>query len=734
MAEQKFMNLGNVKKVWKNVDKKIDELDLDAELNGNNLNIYFTKPNNEKKNIDVNNITGVHKITGAVHDSNPLTPLNQKQGHVVCINQNIKIKQYASIWEAENGDKLYTKVGVENNIYDYATPFINEALTEPYYKNGSPGQWEVNYRGDNNLVSIQNSDDVSGPIYYFKGHTTEPTLLDGPEKGTYINNFGEWINLSKNDKKFNNYAEISKLAKINGENIYDTSEVILNDNHIKTSVSHDGVSDNFLTNISDDTSLNSVNQILLNNDCFLNKKFEDYPTLSNLNTIIYSNISSADDFNSIKNGAVVNATEPIKIGEEVFAKGTYVKSDDTLVSINAPKVVDVDLTEYARLDDLKKSRNYAKGTGYALRFDQIELGSSSNVKPNDGNCFMYPISGLKQGDLVTVSFDWYYKDEDGIDNAFNQYGEDTGDTSLNTQFVISMGIEYNYGGGPFVDKSNYEQYKISDTEIKGHCSMNVTINLGDVNTVSYPYVQNQFVGVNGSNHYLEISNFMVTKGGKEMPWSPAPEDNYGFIYNIDYPGSDAPRFKIMPGLYNKLKPGELVNNINCGFRQLASTNNPIPKYIFEWIADSQSSLVLSSNVKWVNNEIPAFTIGYIYRVTIEDNFAECKQIEVPEAIDFSFPKNQIHKITDESSEWYYWQADDGDYLYTKPFDLGLIAGIVPTAYTDSNLSIRKAGEFSYEENEVIINGDDAKRYNLLHKIPGIYIKYDNNYITCLRKY
>ena len=453
-------------------------------------------------------------------------------------------------------------------------------------------------------------------------------------------------------------------------------------------------------------------------------------------TDIYNAISSVNEFNSTQNGAVVNVTQPIKIGEEVFAEGTYVKSNNTLVSINAPKIVDIDLTEYARLDDLKKSRNYAKGTGYALKFDQSELGSSSNANTNTGNCFMYPISGLNQGDIVTVSFDWYYKDEDGIDSAFNQYGEDTGDVSRNTIFVISMGAEYNYGGGPFVEKKNYEQYKISDTEIKGHCSINLSINAGDVNTVSYSYIQNQFVGVSGGAHYLEISNFMVTKGDKEMPWSPAPEDDYGFTYVISQSSSYTSPFKIMPGLYNKLARGRLVNNINCGFRQLASTNNPIPKYIFEWNAGYGTTIVMPNNIKWVNDEAPVFTIGHTYKVTIENNFAECKQIEAefPEAADFSFPKSQVHKIIDETSTWYYWQANDGDYLYTDRFDLGLVANYQPAAYTDSNLLIRKSGFFNYEEKEVIMNIDDTKKYKLLHKVPGLYIKNDNNYITCLHKY
>lgn len=91
---------------------------------------------------------------------------------------------------------------------------------------------------------------------------------------------------------------------------------------------------------------------------------------------------------------------------------------------------------------LGTGRNYAKGTGNALKFDQKELGSSANTDANTGNCFIYPISGLNQGDIVTVSFNWYYKDEDGIDSAFNQYGDDTGNTSFDVRFAISMGVAY----------------------------------------------------------------------------------------------------------------------------------------------------------------------------------------------------------------------------------------------------------------------------------------------------
>lgn len=277
------------------------------------------------------------------------------------------------------------------------------------------------------------------------------------------------------------------------------------------------------------------------------------------------------------------------------------------------------LNNFAKLD---AGRNYAKGTGNALRFDQTELGSSANADANTGNCFIYPISGLNQGDVVTVSFDWYYKDEDGIDSAFSQYGNDTGNTSFDVRFTISMGIEYGYGGGGFVAKSNYEQYKISDTEIKGHCSMNVSINTGDVNTVSYPYIQNQFIGVAGGNHYLEISNFMVVKGDREMSWTPAPEDSQWFTYAVDYPSTSAPRTKIMPGMYNILNKGAATSTINCGLRQLASTNKTTPEYIFEWLSGtSGTTLVLPSNIKWMNGDVPTFEANKKYQVSIVNNLA-----------------------------------------------------------------------------------------------------------------
>lgn len=269
----------------------------------------------------------------------------------------------------------------------------------------------------------------------------------------------------------------------------------------------------------------------------------------------------------------------------------------------------------------KVGRNYAKGTGNGLKFDQDELGSSTNADANSGNCFIYPISGLKQGDVVTVSFDWYYKDVDGIDHAFNQYGEDTGDTSRNTNFQISLGEAYNCGSGWFVGKTNYQQYKISDTECKGHCVKTVTIGAGNVDTISYPYIQNQWVGVAGGNHYLEISNFMITKGDKESQWNPAPEDTQGFVFTIDYPAATSPRKKIMPGLYNKLGAAA-QSSIICGFRQLASTNKTNPEYIFEWTSGANgTTLSMPSGVKWLNNETPVFEANKKYQVSIVNNLA-----------------------------------------------------------------------------------------------------------------
>lgn len=265
----------------------------------------------------------------------------------------------------------------------------------------------------------------------------------------------------------------------------------------------------------------------------------------------------------------------------------------------------------------KVGRNYAKGTGNGLKFDRSELGSSANTDANAGDCYIYPISGLKQDDVVTVSFDWYYKDEGGIDLSFNQYG----DTSRNTNFTISLGEAYNCGDW-FLGKTNYQQYKISDTECKGHFAKTITIGAGDVDTISYPYIQNQWVGTSGGNHYLEISNFMITKGDKESQWNPAPEDTQGFMFTIDYPGATAPRKKIMPGLYNKLGGTSTTSNIICGFRQLASTNKTNPEYIFEWTSGSNgTTLTMPSGIKWLNNEIPVFEANKKYQVSIVNNLA-----------------------------------------------------------------------------------------------------------------
>ena len=267
----------------------------------------------------------------------------------------------------------------------------------------------------------------------------------------------------------------------------------------------------------------------------------------------------------------------------------------------------------------KVGRNYAKGTGNGLKFDQSELGDYTNENENIGNCLMYPISGLKKDDVVTVSFDWYYFDEDGVDNAFNQLEIDYGN-SRNTCLVFTFGETYNYGGGAFVGKNDYTQYKISDNECKGHYVKTFTIKDGTVDTVSYSYIQNQWVGVNGSVHYLEISNLMITKGEQESPWAPAPEDTQGFTYAIGDP--TATKKKIMPGLYNVLGGNTSQSNIICGFRQLASTNKTNPEYIFEWTSGSNgTTLTMPSNIKWLNNEVPTFEANKKYQVSIVNNLA-----------------------------------------------------------------------------------------------------------------
>ena len=266
----------------------------------------------------------------------------------------------------------------------------------------------------------------------------------------------------------------------------------------------------------------------------------------------------------------------------------------------------------------KVGRNYAKGTGSGLKFDATELGSSSNAAIGDGNCYIYPISGLKTGDVVTVSFDWSFKETNGLSSAFNSYS----DASYNTNFSIYLGEAYGYANSIFLSKENYTQYKISDTEAKGHFVGTMTVNSGSVDIISYPYIQNGYIGVNGGTRTLEISNFMVTNGDKESPWMSAPEDDQRFTFAIDYPNATNPKKKIMPGLYNILGGSNVTSNIICGFRQLASTNKTNPEYVFEWTSGSNgTTLTMPSGVKWLNNEVPVFEANKKYQVSVVNNLA-----------------------------------------------------------------------------------------------------------------
>lgn len=740
MAEQKFINLSNVKRVWENlarkIEQKIDETydtlsgaikTVGIKKEGNNLIFNYSTIDKKSVKKSVPNIDSIYKIEGNANDLPKIEELKKSKGSIICIENPITIEVSKWVNVNDNNDIVYTIPGVEELQRWEGVAYEDK-------------DFEIK-RGDGFAVDngvLFNAD--NGQEYSFGGRVVKENI----EKGTYIST-DDGLCIIKDPKK---YAEISNLAKINGKSIYNTSNVILNDNHIKTQNAQNGISDNFQTDVNSNTSLSDFNQILLNNDCFLNKKFEDYTTLSTLNTTIYNNISLANEFNSIKNGAVVNVTQPIKIGEEVFAIGTYVKSNDTLVSINAPKVVDVDLTEYMRLNDLENSRNYAKGTGYSFKLTQAELGSYNNKGINDGNCFIYPISGLKKGDVVTVSFDWYFcSGHDSLKGAFYIYEEITKDKDKNTSLSWTLGTEYDYSGGPIISKNNYEQYKISDNEAKGHYVGTLSIGnpklntIIDEQTVSYPYIQNQYIGNTGRDYYFEISNFMVVKGEKELPWKPAPEDSYDFPYNI--PWANNSKMKIMPGLYNVLGKDSTINNISCGFRQLANTNKLISKYTFEWTAGSNgTTLTLPADIKWLNNETPTFEAYQKYKVIVENNFAKCEKGGYQYYKDFSFANGKFYEVNYERDSWLYWQTDNGEGIYTENFGLNKNNDTFQyRVYVDSSLSeeylpggdnMGFTFEYSSTGDHILTSNDGIpKKYHLLKPNTGLYKKDNNGYVSMI---
>lgn len=541
--------------------------------------------------------------------------------------------------------------------------------------------------------------------------------------------------------------------------------------------------------------------------------------------LTYHTVSNLNNLNSIKNGTTIYLNQDANIGNVSYPAGTYVKSNGQLVSINAPKVVDVDLSKYVKTvngksasnyavtlngDDIYASaegpddmelndvvnkldnktintalghllgndtalkeefnkvaykddvnaefskvaykdelnyRNYVKGTTYAIKLDSDELGNYNNANENYGNNMLYPISGLSGGDKITISFDWYYKDEGGIDNAFTKRKDKT------PRITFNLGVNYNYGGTSFVTGSSssdlyYKNFQISHTECKGHSVYTTSINTTPLDVtpdvVSIMYIQNAFVGTK-EEHYFEISNLMINKGDKELPWTPAIEDVYGMVYEVTTPSYNRSAYKIMPGMCNELALNSMVSTLSCGFRQLATTNIIPQKYEFKWNAGaSGTSLALPVGVKWVGGVTPTFEPLYTYKITIDGDFARCERVnmDVQERDDFSFEDSQMYLVDYIHKDYLYWQyiengSQNYEYFYTKKFDLTKNEAKWFTGYTDSSLTnpLKTQGiidEFNYSMNSKTLQSNlTGKTYTLLPHRKCICIKQHSGYISIL---
>lgn len=144
-------------------------------------------------------------------------------------------------------------------------------------------------------------------------------------------------------------------------------------------------------------------------------------------------------------------------------------------------------------------RNYARNT-----INMAEFKTFQN-KLNQVEGTGYKCTGLKKGDVVTVSFDY---EASGL--TWNSGG----------RISLQFNDLYSYANvGAFVT-ANGRGHASHTLTIKNHYNTSDPVTEDDVSTIG---VRMDYIS-GSTGAYLRIWNFMVNKGEHESDWSPAPED------------------------------------------------------------------------------------------------------------------------------------------------------------------------------------------------------------------
>lgn len=193
-----------------------------------------------------------------------------------------------------------------------------------------------------------------------------------------------------------------------------------------------------------------------------------------------------------------SSPDPIKIPSD-FASRQSAYYANRASCLNAIAVAAKSYAEKVVAEIEMGGRNYARNT-----INMAEFKTFQN-KLNQVEGTGYKCTGLKKGDVVTVSFDY---EASGL--TWNSGG----------RISLQFNDLYSYANvGAFVT-ANGRGHASHTLTIKNHYNTSDPVTEDDVSTIG---VRMDYIS-GSTGAYLRIWNFMVNKGEHESDWSPAPED------------------------------------------------------------------------------------------------------------------------------------------------------------------------------------------------------------------
>lgn len=267
------------------------------------------------------------------------------------------------------------------------------------------------------------------------------------------------------------------------------------------------------------------------------------------------------------NGAYGNCIKPLtsewKLYEQVIHTHPSLTQRLSLRTVRLKKdtpseiyIADIKLREYSKYID---GRNLCRCTAADGRSTQELLVTAH------GAALPFTVHGLNGGDTFRIAFDWEVHNIVYTDGGYNNTG--------NKSFVLQMSREYAYRSPMFLTSLPTD---------KGHGEMLIT--LPALNTYSnghpireadsaYPYIHWEALGF-AAGSYIRLSNLMVTKGDKQYPYAPAPEDQLPGTTPGKYMGTlvwDKPYPSLNPADYTwKLTEGRGIKSTTA-YYALSST-------------------------------------------------------------------------------------------------------------------------------------------------------------------